>query len=316
MLGRPIVYLWLPLLFAITSCSGTMSSRDGLASRLVGRGPVALSPDNPYLVGNLILAREAARSPSLRGFLEHRGTPGAIEVQGSTFSSYQLFLLYSHSMKSNSGELYVFEQAGSDWIIDGPKPLSPDQDRKLQGIRNSNSNQARLLRGDDLIAALGDSVSPMPPPSTARELDALPAVQENLDAIPSLPPGTPPPQASFTSPLPPASSTTPILPLKSSESQIAEQELAALINSGKSHPAEISPKGDLVHYVTFSDESLPMIARWYTLDPRNTGRLARINGLKDAATLSIGDIVVVPAYLVRNKNRFSREALEILKKVR
>lgn len=316
MLGRSIAYLCLPALFVFTACSGTMSSRDGLASRIIGRGPVALSPDNPYLVGNLILAREAARSSTLQGFLEHRGTPGAIEVQGSTFSSYQLFLLYPQSAAPSTGELYVFEQVGTDWIIDGPKPLSIEQSRKLQGVRYSNSNRAKLLSGDDLSVALGGAVNPLPTsiPVTRANSELYPS--EPKDTAPPLPIATPTPPTSFISPLKSTPSPTVIPPLQDSESQIAEQQLSALINNGKSHPAEISPKGDLVHYVTFSDESLPMIARWYTLDPRNTGRIARINGFKESSALSIGDIVVVPAYLVRNKNRLSREALELLKRVK
>jgi hypothetical protein len=75
-------------------------------------------------------------------------------------------------------------------------------------------------------------------------------------------------------------------------------------------PAELSPKGDLVHYVTYPGETLYMIARWYTYDRENGPRLARINRLNNADRLALGDEIVVPAYMLKNKNRLSEEALK------
>jgi len=68
------------------------------------------------------------------------------------------------------------------------------------------------------------------------------------------------------------------------------------------HPAEITPKGDLVHYVTFPEETLLIITQWYTKDPSNVEAIARINGIKEQDHLTPGNSIIIPGYLVRNKN--------------
>ena len=70
-----------------------------------------------------------------------------------------------------------------------------------------------------------------------------------------------------------------------------------------SQPAELTPRGDVVHHVTYPGETLSMIARWYTHDRANAGRLARINHLNNPDRLQIGDKIIVPSYLLKNKNR-------------
>lgn len=79
------------------------------------------------------------------------------------------------------------------------------------------------------------------------------------------------------------------------------------------HPplAEITPRGDLVHYVSFPGETLGVIARWYTFDRDNALKLARINGLSERP-VSIGDSIVIPTYLLRNKGRLTEQALQAL----
>ena len=76
--------------------------------------------------------------------------------------------------------------------------------------------------------------------------------------------------------------------------------------------AELSPRGDLVHYVTFPGETLSMIARWYTGDRTNAGRIARMNGLPNPDQLRIGDSVVVPKYLLATTKRLTATAVEEL----
>lgn len=79
--------------------------------------------------------------------------------------------------------------------------------------------------------------------------------------------------------------------------------------------AEITPRGDLVHYITSEAESLDAISLWYTLDRTNAGRVARVNNLGERTRLNVGDTVVIPAYLLRNKARLSEGALSALKQV-
>lgn len=64
--------------------------------------------------------------------------------------------------------------------------------------------------------------------------------------------------------------------------------------------AEITPRGDVVHYITKPDENINDIAAWYTDDKSNGEKLMRLNNLTD---LEVGDTVVIPSYLVKRKVR-------------
>jgi len=96
------------------------------------------------------------------------------------------------------------------------------------------------------------------------------------------------------------------------KSSTAHNRLQDIVHDAKNNRAEITPTRDLVHYVTFAGETLSMIARWYTLDRANAGRLARINNMRDPNNLSLGDVIIVPSYLLRNEKRLSKQALDKL----
>ncbi|NDC37184.1 MAG: hypothetical protein EBZ48_03930 [Proteobacteria bacterium] len=286
----------LPALLCISLTSGclnSMSPAGGLLSRLDGRGPVALSADNPYLVGNLVLAREVAKSPVLKGFISHRGTPSAVEVKTASFGSYKLLLFYLPER-----EQFIFEELSSKWIVDGPKPIPAEILSLVTTIAQPGRANAQLLSGRALSQVLGETIP------------------QNTTSPESQPKQTPPPAPA----LPPPTPRLTIAPADSRSATqgaatappMSDEGIVALLNSKGAPAAEISPKGDLVHYVTLSGETLSLISRWYTLDFRNAGRLARINGIKEPGMVSIGDIVVVPSYLVRNKSRLTQEAIELL----
>jgi hypothetical protein len=76
--------------------------------------------------------------------------------------------------------------------------------------------------------------------------------------------------------------------------------------------AEMTPKGDVVHHVTYPGETLSMLARWYTHDRANAGRIARINSITQPDKLNIGDMIVIPSYLVKTKNRLTEEGVQSL----
>ena len=67
-----------------------------------------------------------------------------------------------------------------------------------------------------------------------------------------------------------------------------------------------------MHYVTFSGETLSILARWYTGDRSNAGKIARINRIADPDKLSTGDTIIIPAYLLRNKNRLTESGVKEL----
>lgn len=73
------------------------------------------------------------------------------------------------------------------------------------------------------------------------------------------------------------------------------------INSPKSENAELTPRGDLVHYVISPNETIEQIAGWYTDNPANADKLLRLNSLNKK--LEIGDVVVIPSYMVKKKSR-------------
>jgi hypothetical protein len=56
-----------------------------------------------------------------------------------------------------------------------------------------------------------------------------------------------------------------------------------------------------------------MLARWYTFDKTNTARLARMNKLSQSQALTIGDSIIIPSYLVKNKVRLDEIAKSSLK---
>jgi len=68
----------------------------------------------------------------------------------------------------------------------------------------------------------------------------------------------------------------------------------------KQEDAELTPKGDLVHYVISPNETIDQIAGWYTDNPANGEKLLRLNSLQK---LEIGDVVVIPNYMVKKKSR-------------
>lgn len=75
-----------------------------------------------------------------------------------------------------------------------------------------------------------------------------------------------------------------------------EQPPKATVND----PAELTPRGDLVHYVIAPNETIEQIAGWYTDNPANAEKLLRLNSLQK---LEVGDVVVVPNYMVKKKTR-------------
>jgi nucleoid-associated protein YgaU len=107
-------------------------------------------------------------------------------------------------------------------------------------------------------------------------------------------------------------SQRPIEPQQSNEELQIQQVVARLQSNPAAQGAEITPQGDLVHYVIYPGETLSIIARWYTHDRANSGRIARINDLKNPDHLEIGDSIIVPSYLLKTQSRFSETDLNQL----
>lgn len=85
-----------------------------------------------------------------------------------------------------------------------------------------------------------------------------------------------------------------------------------MISQYSSAPAETTPRGDLVHFITSEKETLELIATWYTKTSLTLSRIARANKIAVSANLSPGDQIVIPAELVKNKMRLPEQVVEIL----
>jgi hypothetical protein len=278
------------LLFA-TGCSPLLSREgDSLLRSLEDRGPVAVSATNPYLAANLFLEREQERSAELKGFLETRGYPQQIEIRSGFFAPTLVHLIYH-----GGAETYEMVEAGSTWAISGPLEQST--------VRDSEKTAAPVLPPRSSRA--GKSEAFQSPAQTS-------AAQPLSDQAPS--PRSPSAMAgeSAGSIRPDGAAPTTRLSSTSSVPSPLDAAVERLIASHTGTPAEVTPKGDLVHFVTDAREHLTMIARWYTLDRSNADRIRRMNQLGNDR-LEIGDMVIIPSYMVRNKLRLSASAIEQLR---
>ena len=282
----------------LLSCTQTLRINDGLISRLQNRGPVALSSDNPYLAANLLLAREMEQSVELRGFVEHRGAPNALEVEKPRFGHLQMHLYYPESR-----EFYSVEEVQKIWIIRGPLTIPREKMKSVSTI-------TRNVAGEPSLTVRNISPGPFESYSEkARDFFGEPKQAEALVAKEIYARERASMEHNQTSNL----TFRHNRPEESLEAR--EQTLThtiELLREQSPHPAEITPKGDLVHYVTYAGETLSMIARWFTDERANVGRLARINKLQNPNELSIGDEVIIPSYLVKNKSRLTEEAVKRL----
>ncbi len=265
------------LCLGLAACSTSFKANSGIIARLKNRGPVAVSADNPYLAANVLLNKEMEGSPELKGFIEKRGLPSALEVQHESFGPLGMQLYYL-----SERQVYILEESEGLWLIRGPEAFSS---QKLSEVQN--------------IAAFryaAGAVSP-PVPQPIRPT----AVPTPRATAPIRAPTSTPQLGAFQSPSRPK--LAPVGELDDS------QLIAKLVEGHRKDLAELSPRGDVVHYVTSAFETLPILARWYTLDPDNAAKIARINQFKPDRRLNIGDTVVIPSYLVRNKVRLTEESL-------
>lgn len=463
-------FVLLPIL--LSACSISAPHQNLLLTKLRNRGPVALSADNPYLAANAVVAREMQASTEVRGFIQHRGAPAAIEINQEYFSPIVVNFYYP-----SRREVYRLEGMESGWIIRGPEEIARPKMKELAHLTRAVQGEPKLAENSDLnlnasarlrphvleeaaranstkssdstpfkseppndsnvpvskVAITGSErsepgdASPekptqasedptstvahkaaeddeivrrlesltreeLPAPEVAEHSDAeskpntepkasnndLPSESAAADAVvyntvtgteadaPFISPAQAvKPQAEDSAPKPAKlsdlkppglkavealnSAVTPT-EIKTKEAAVAEKAgetgaaqpsdvkladaklapakladdnqarlnqanvvvatLETLARSSGDHPAELSPKGDLVHYVTYPGESLEIISRWYTFDEANRGAIARINNVEPSNSLAIGDTIVVPAYLLRNKNRLDEPALK------
>jgi hypothetical protein len=295
--NRVRLCLYLLAAGCLYGCVGTTQLNQGLVTRLRNRGPVPLSTTNPYLAANMFVASAVETSSIISGFIKHKGVPAAVEVQDESFSPLFLYFYYPKDR-----EMYGLEESLGTWIIHGPNRIPPDKAADLPKLMRNQSGEALIVvekpsddeasnapRPLELLPSSGPEPSRTPAsPGGNAALDNLDEMAAERDKLY---------QNSFKSTARPGSPA-----------------LTAMQHAAGGHPAETAPNGDVVHHVTYPGETLSVIARWYTDDRGNAGRLARINRISNPNSLQLGDTVVVPSYMVKNKNRLSEEGLKELTK--
>lgn len=265
----------------MAGCVESLKAHSSILTRLRNRGPVALSSDNPYLAANLMLSKEMELSPELKGFIEHRGVPSAIEIQHELFSPLIATLYYPAER-----QVYTLEETDKTWYIRGPTAMDGETLKKVLAVAAFQRPTGKLP--EKPVEALATAA-----PAPTIEVVANPPAAEDLG---------------FRSPAQPSQH------VPAARAAVTDAELVSQLSRGhEKELAEISPKGDIVHYVTFPNETLVAIARWYTLDADNEGRIARINRIKEGYSLSLGDTIIIPSYLIRNKLRLTEQASQQLR---
>lgn len=319
------------LVLAFGGCNAIGLMKNGVRNRLLNQGPVQVSEANPYLRGNQLISEEEKLSPVITGFLQHRGLPSAVEIRKEFLESAIMYFYYPQH-----NELFTFEEVGDTWLIDGPTPIPDQLNHTLAAFESSPQSSSpsyiSVIDADDPNQAQPD---PKPTPDytfsmpdsqspTHKIEDTAPDPflkrLEEQGSPPRQVPTPPPPSGGFRSVSQSHGSGTPPTQKAYDSGQsigstgtLTPQRLTELRSSVQDSPAEQTPNGDLVHYVTFPGETLRLITEWYTLDRANEGRIARINQVKDPNALNVGDVVVVPSYLVRFKNRLPEAAVKQLR---
>ncbi len=312
----------------LQACS-TGAPTSPLFTRLENRGPVSLSTENPFIASNLFVSQQAERSSVIRGFLKYRGAPAAIEINNSFMKRAEVLYYYPESR-----EFYSLESDAGTWIVSGPDRIPPQSMLVVSQLtRDLNGSPIlRVTEHPELIVADNDPYVDHPNDKrlasakqsmlgsdpVERELD-LPQGQYPAARQANVFKSTPDDTVSKASKRSQKGATSNSQAFTNSAAQeISEKQLNTALDQlqkASGEQAELSPKGDLVHYVTFSGETLSIISRWYTHDRANAGRIARINDLNSPDNLQIGDVVVIPRYLLRNRLRLSEPALKQLQAI-
>ncbi len=269
------------LLFAlllINSCSLNNNSPK-FRSELANQGPITLSDSNPYIAGNILLTKEIESSPILKGFVERKGTPDAIEIRKAFFSADQLTFYYL-----GDNEYYSLDQSSNNWLIKGPHKISSEMLSSLKDLPILQSS-APLLKTENNVVA---EVSNLPPANELPELKFAKPTSNSNRTITN--------RAS--------------LKKDYKAEKVYKGNNKSLKEDNEISPAEESISGDIIHKVSFPGEDIKTIVKWYTGDASNTGRIARINGLDVQNKLNLNQTVRIPRYLVKNSDPLPQKEIK------
>lgn len=258
------------LLLSFSACS--TNSELYLRSELANQGPMALSGKNPYMATNLFVAKEMKHSEVFRGFVHYRGTPDAVEVRQSYLKPLRVYLFYL-----SESEAFMLEEGSQDWLIRGPDKIPQQLMASFFNMQTPGQQAPLAIENDGMDRISQGEGEPLPP-----AVEPPPVEVRSLRKVP--------PRSSSTK------VTPPVLP---KEPPVVREKVEVEEEAPKTAVKE-SSSGDLIHKVTFEGESLQVIAKWYTGDVNNTGRVARINGIEKPDLLQIDQTIRIPRYLLKS----------------
>ncbi|MEZ4754233.1 MAG: hypothetical protein R3A13_07990 [Bdellovibrionota bacterium] len=273
------------LLFACSFNSSQKDPLDSLIEKLSDQGPTALNADNPFIASNLLISKEMERSEEMKGFIEHRGAPAAIEVEEGMFSP-----LYIHFYYVDKREKYTFEKLDNLWAIKGPFEIEPSKMTKVR----------LATRGVESVPKFGESNSIKNKNSEVDDpvVKTLNRIEEQRKKAAK--------EQGWDSP----SLDDPNSPSKKENELAVEKADLDGISSYQAEldrpEAELNERGDVMHNVNSEDENLEIISFWYTHDNENAGRIKRINKLL-SNTLEVGTTIRIPSYLLKSKLKLRAE---------
>lgn len=275
----------IPFFFGILALSGCNQSSIKSYPSLANQGMLPLSTSNPYVAGNLFLAREAELSPFLYNFLKLRGGPTAVEIIEPTLGASRVLMYYPRDREVYAADI-VESKTSRNWMIKGPYQIERKDYRELATLENS-------LQGEPVFVIRGKQQRFKFETNQTKARTIEPA----LPAIP-LPTPTPKPKRVVAKP--------------------KESEEGLVISKHGNNPTEFKPlnsdqqaiqmslgyaeradNGDVIHTVV-GGENLASIAKWYTNSSDNATSLAEANGIKIGDTLSAGARIRIPLKLIKN----------------
>jgi hypothetical protein len=107
--------------FFAGGCSTNTPAFDGIANR----GITPVSAESPYIGTNVFLAQEMEQSLFLYNFIQSRGSPQAIQLQGNGEMKSELMMFYSREREYYSAIPRIDPATkGREWIIRGPFPIT------------------------------------------------------------------------------------------------------------------------------------------------------------------------------------------------
>ncbi len=282
----PLITIVSVFALSLISCTEPFNSNNSYIQRLQNRGIVPLSAENPYIAANALLYKEMQSSEELKGFINHRGAPEAIDVEKGYFSNLKISLYYTLK-----GEFFSAEQTENIWVINGPFKIDPKKNEEIKKVSIFKQGHRKILL-------------PKPDPTASatpiKEITVSPAPAVNSKVSKAISQITP-------------TAVVTVATITTSEKIDSISTIHNLVLEYGKTQAEMSPRGDVVHYISYPGETLQMITRWYTFDISNQQKIMRINHLTDK-NLNPGDSVIIPGYLVKNKYILNEQALSALER--